>query len=53
MVEVVDWKDNDDGSAKVTFEITKEEENFFCELGILLCITEGMKISKEGETLDE
>jgi hypothetical protein len=51
MVEVIDWKDNDDGSADVTFSMTEEEKELFCKLGILHCIQEG--INSAGGTLDE
>ena len=46
MVEVIDWKDNDDGSADVTFNINKEEEVVFTKIGMLHCIKEGIKATE-------
>jgi hypothetical protein len=38
MIEVTGWKDNEDGSAYVTIEMSNEEKDLFAGLGILYCI---------------
>lgn len=53
MIEIIKWKDNDDGSADVTFQISEEEETLFAKLGIITTIKEGIKKLKEGEKLNE
>jgi hypothetical protein len=52
MIEIVEWKENEDGSADVIFEMSEEEKEKFASIGILQCIKEGIKLS-EGDTIDE
>lgn len=52
MIKIIKWKDNDDGSADVTFEMSEEEKETFAEIGIRQCIKEGIKAT-EGEIKDE
>lgn len=52
MVEIIKWKDNEDGSADATFSMSEEEKEIFVEIGILHCIKEGIKAT-EGEKEDE
>ena len=52
MIKVVEWKENEDGSADVTFEMSEEEKEQFAAIGILQCIKEGIKLT-EGDTTDE
>lgn len=46
MVEIIDQKDNEDGSMDVTFKMTEEEQDFFTKIGIIYCIEEGIKATE-------
>ena len=46
MIKIVKWKDNKDGSATVTFEMSEEEKEQFAEIGILHCINQGIKLEE-------
>jgi len=52
MIRIVNWEENEDGSANVVFEMSEEEKEQFAAIGILQCIKEGIKLT-EGEDSDE
>jgi len=49
MVDVIDWKDNEDGSVDLTIQMTEEEQDMFVKIGILTAIKEGVKKLEENK----
>jgi hypothetical protein len=51
--EITHVRDNPDGSAVYTFNLTKEQEKMFLLLGLRRAIEEGIKAGKEWDDAQE